>query len=66
MTHAGATVTWAALPGKVYRVQFKSRLQDAEWTDLEGDVAADSATASKTDASAGSEPQRLYRVVRLP
>ena len=66
MTHAGATITWAAWPGKMYRVQFKSRLQDPEWTDLDGDVVADSATASKTDPAAASEAQRLYRVVKLP
>jgi len=66
MTDAGATITWAALPGKMYRVQFKSRLQDPDWTDLEGDVAADSTIASKTDTSSTSETQRLYRVVKLP
>jgi hypothetical protein len=66
MTHTGATLTWAALPGKIYRVQFKSRLEDPEWTDLEGDVAVDSATASKIDPAAAFEAQRLYRVVKLP
>lgn len=66
MTDAGATITWAALPGKTYRTQFKSRLQDSDWTDLEGDVVADSTTASKTDASSPSETQRLYRIVKLP
>jgi hypothetical protein len=66
MTDAGATITWAALPGKSYRVQFKSRLQDPEWTDVDGDVAADSTAASKTDPGAKSEAQRLYRVVKLP
>ena len=66
MTHAGATITWAAVPGKMYRVQFKGRLQDPKWTDLEGDVAADSTTAIKTEPSTGTESQRLYRVVKLP
>jgi hypothetical protein len=66
MTHQGPIITWSALPGKTYRVQFKARLDDPEWTNLEGDVIAVSNTASKTDASTASEPQRLYRVVRLP
>lgn len=66
LTDAGAILTWVSMPGKTYRVQFKRGLQDANWTDLDGEVTADSITARKTDASAGSEPQQLYRVVRLP
>lgn len=66
MTDAGATITWAALPGKKYRVQFKTHLADSEWTDIDGDVTTNSTTASKTDTSTGSESQRLYRVVQLP
>jgi FG-GAP-like repeat len=66
MTEAGAIITWAALPGNAYRVQFKTRLADSEWTDLNGDVTADTTSASKADDTAGPGSQRFYRVVKLP
>jgi hypothetical protein len=66
MSDGGAAITWSGLPGKVYRVQFKTRMNDPEWADLDGDVTARDTTASKTDATAGRESHRFYRVVKLP
>ena len=66
MTELGTTIRWTALPGRTYRVQFKAGLQDSAWTNLEGDVSADSTAASKVDISSGSGPQRFYRAVMLP
>lgn len=66
LANGGVAITWAGLPGKVYRVQFKTRMTDPEWADLDGDVTARDTTASKTDATAGSGPERFYRVVKLP
>ena len=67
ITHgvAGTTVTWTAIPGRSYRVQFKSQLADLSWNDLPGDVAATGALAFKLDPSAGVQ-QRFYRVIALP
>jgi hypothetical protein len=66
MANEGATIAWAAVAGKVYRVQFKERLNDLEWADLDGDVTATDTSASKTDVTGGPGSQRFYRVVKLP
>ena len=56
-------VFWSAVPGKKYRVQFKTSVADPAWNDLAGDVTATDATGFKEDASAGAEAQRYYRVL---
>lgn len=58
-------IAWTALPGRTYRVQYKSSLAAATWTDLQPDITAADSTASTTDAI-GSAPQRYYRVLLLP
>ncbi|MEO6183311.1 MAG: hypothetical protein ABIP71_09480, partial [Verrucomicrobiota bacterium] len=57
-------LVWDAIPGHSYRVQFKSALEEAEWTDLPGDVWPDGITASRSGG--GSTPQGFYRVRVLP
>jgi hypothetical protein len=54
------TVLWAAVPGRLYRVQFKESVEDPGWTTLPDPVRAQSGTGSYTDVSQGS--QRFYRV----
>jgi hypothetical protein len=62
---AGAvTLTWSALPGQTYRVQYTSNLNAAAWTSLTPDVTATTNTASLTDYP--SDAQRFYRVLLLP
>ena len=56
------TLTWASVPGRTYRVQFKADLTESNWTDLSGDVTANGSTASKTDSTIGNAPRRFYRV----
>ena len=58
-----ATLVWSAEDGRIYRVQFKNNLDDAEWADLPGDVPAGGATAMKTDATLGANPHRFYRIL---
>ena len=58
-------VTWNAIPGKTYRVQFKSDLTESSWSDLPGDVIASDSTAMKTDVI-NENTQRYYRVLVLP
>ena len=57
-----ATVSWAATPGTVYALQFKSGLRDSNWISIPGNVTAGGYVASKSDA-VGSTTQRLYRVM---
>jgi len=66
MTEAGTTISWVAQRGKKYRVQFKDRVSDLVWTDLEGDVTAITNSAIKIDTNTATASQRFYRVVMLP
>jgi hypothetical protein len=54
-------LTWSAIPGTKYRVQFKNDMNDPTWSDLVPDVTADDATASIHDTVGSS--QRFYRVL---
>jgi hypothetical protein len=57
---------WTAIPGAGYRVQYKTNLNAAAWSDLVGDVTATGTTASKADATLGTNATRFYRVFALP
>jgi len=59
------TITWSAILGFSYRVQFRSDQSDLTWSDLPGDVTASGSTAMKTDLIE-AHPQRYYRVLVLP
>jgi hypothetical protein len=54
-------LTWSAIPGTTYRVQFKGSLDDANWTDLVPDVTATGPTANFNDPL--GEAQRFYRIL---
>ena len=60
---ANILLTWNAISGKTYRVEFKNDIGDA-WAALEGDVTATNSIASKSDDLRTS--QRFYRIVVLP
>ena len=57
------TLTWSALGGKTYRVQYNETLNETNWTDLLPDVTATGSTASKSDPVVPN--QRFYRVLTL-
>ena len=57
-------ITWYSVEGLTYRVQFKSALSDADWTDIAGDETAMDALTSKTISVTGVA-QRFFRVIRL-
>jgi hypothetical protein len=61
----GVTINWNAIVGRTYRVQFKNSLNDADWTDLAGDVVADSVAMSQMAAAAGGRQERYYRVLLI-
>jgi hypothetical protein len=56
-----ATLTWSAIPGTTYRVQFKPDLNTTNWTDLVPDVTASGPAASITDPPCAT--QRFYRIL---
>ena len=56
------TLNWSAIAGLNYRVQFKTNLNDPEWQNLPGDVAATNTSATKVDVLPTNAPQRFYRV----
>jgi hypothetical protein len=59
-----ATLWWSAVPGRMYRVQYKPD-PAVTWNDLGGDVPATSPVASKADTN-GIVARRYYRVKVLP
>jgi uncharacterized repeat protein (TIGR01451 family) len=64
---AGAvvSVTWTAVPGQSYRLQFTESLTGAEWTDLAADIVSQGAMCSAADVI-GSTTQRFYRIRLAP
>ena len=58
-------VCWESLPNRVYQVQFSSDWPAGFWADLGSPVPGNGSSACVVD-SAGAQPQRFYRVVRLP
>ncbi|MGI8603049.1 MAG: lamin tail domain-containing protein [Verrucomicrobiales bacterium] len=64
ITSGMLTLTWDAIPGRTYRVEFKNSFNDPSWTPLGSDVLADSESASTT-VTLGATPRRFLRVRRL-
>ncbi len=56
------TITWSAIAGQSYRLQYKLDLDDTNWNDILPDVIASSSTASKDDPL-DSISRRYYRIV---
>jgi hypothetical protein len=65
ISNNSATLTWSAIPGTTYRLQFKTNLTDTIWGDLIPDVTATGATASTSDPF-GTNDMRFYRVLVVP
>jgi hypothetical protein len=63
-TNNAATLTWSAVSGLTYRVQYKTNPGDTAWSDLSPDVPASGATASKTNQPLVS--RRIYQVRQMP
>ena len=65
---SGFTITWPAVPGKTYRLQYTDDL--AKWKeDLPGSqitATAGATTCEYTDTTVGSSPARFYRVEIVP
>ncbi len=64
-TNGRVTLTWSAVAGQTYQVQYCTNLGQTNWINVGSPCLATSGTASASEAI-GPDPQRLYRVVLLP
>ncbi len=58
------TLSWDAVIGKSYQVQFQNNLA-AVWGNLGSALTATNLSLSATDSFSSTNPQRVYRVLRL-
>ncbi len=58
------TLSWSAVPGRDYRVEYTAAFHATNWTALGPDLTATNKTLSYTDQING--PQRFYRILQLP
>jgi hypothetical protein len=67
ITVVGANVflTYSAMPGVRYQVQFKDNLNVATWNPLDAPALAAASSVTVTD-NLGASPQRFYQVVVVP
>ena len=63
--NSNVSLTWQAVSGKTYQVEYKLNLTDATWTTLTPNVTATGDTANYVDSTA-SAAKRFYRVAQLP
>lgn len=64
VSNGNFNLTWSAIPGQNYRVQYKDDLTAPNWNDLGPDLTATLTTATRQDSL--SNTQRFYRVLVLP
>jgi len=57
-------LTWLALAGRSYQLQFTTNLTQTNWSNVGGTIVATNTTASAPDAI-GVDRQRLYRLLLL-
>jgi hypothetical protein len=57
-------ISWTAVSGKTYRLQFTEGVENTTWTDIVPDVLATGPTVTITNAVGGSQ-QRFYRVLQV-
>jgi hypothetical protein len=60
----GLTLAWVTIPGLNFRVQIKTNLDDPEWKDFTGVIAATNGIVTVNDPAV--LPQRFYRLLRVP
>ncbi len=59
------TISWSAVAGRNYQVQYKTALSQSDWLNLGSPLTAVSSTLSVTDAI-GQNSQRFYRIAQAP
>ena len=60
-SNGSVILSWVAISGRTYQVQYKTGFSDTNWTPLFPDVTATGSTASKTDSATGQS--RFYRLL---
>ena len=60
----GLVLSWSAIPGQAYRLQYREHLGAGQWSDLAPDITAAGAQARFTNNLAA--PTGFYRLVVLP
>ena len=65
LAKGAAVITWTAVPGNTYRLQFKDDLAGSDWNDALPDVIATGPVATATNPI-GDSPQRFYRILVVP
>jgi uncharacterized repeat protein (TIGR03803 family) len=65
-THGNGSfaLSWDALAGQMYQVQYKSNLSQTAWIDLGSPITATNGTMTASDST--TSLQRFYRVILLP
>jgi hypothetical protein len=61
VTNEVARLTWTALAGQKYQLQFKTNAVDNGWSNTASEVTATNSSVTEVDSS-GSQTERLYRV----
>jgi hypothetical protein len=59
-------ISWQSVPGNQYQVQYRGNVGESTWQNLGAVVTATATTATQTDDSTPTVPQRFYRVLLLP
>jgi hypothetical protein len=59
------TVTWSAIAGLTYKLQFKTNITDTNWSAVPPDVTATGSSVTNTD-TLSTEVERYYRVLLVP
>jgi hypothetical protein len=61
-TAQGITLTWSAVPGFTYTLQYKTSLNDPTWSNVASGATASTNFISQMDATATTNNSRFYRV----
>ena len=65
-TNGTVTLTWKAVVGQTYQVQYLTNPAQANWNILGKLIVAPNGTMTTTDSNAAGSPLRFYRVVLFP
>jgi sugar lactone lactonase YvrE len=65
-TTSGFSLIWSAIPGRSYQVQYNTRLNQTNWSNVGGAITATAYSATAVDLTASTSSLRFYRVALLP
>jgi uncharacterized repeat protein (TIGR03803 family) len=65
LSNATLTLTWSAVAGKSYQLQYATNLPSLGWSNLGGVILATNTNAAASDVLSG-KPRRFYRLQMLP